>query len=115
MPIVLTTDFNPGDHDPGESYPRAKIDDITINVKQKAVAIVVSFGNVVDDKWSEGVGSKKRRVVIRDTPNAEPPGTDFTDLMATLTNDGENVYDAVKRVAYAKLQELESSLAGTIE
>jgi hypothetical protein len=115
MPIALTTSFNPGDHDPGASYPRAQIDDITISVKQKAVAIVVSFGDMADDRWSEGPGSKKKRIVIRDTPTADPPGTDFTDLMAEITNDGESIYDAIKRIAYAKLQAVESSLAGTIE
>lgn len=115
MPIALTAAYNPGDHDPGKTYPQAKIDSIEINVRRKIVAVILSFGDTVDDQFSDGVGAEKKRVLIRDDDSATPPGTEFTDLMATVTNDGENIYDAIKRIAYAKVQALESSLAGTVE
>lgn len=115
MPILLDTAFDPGDHDPGNTYPRAKIVDITIVVPRQAVAVTLDFGDVVDSIWTVGAASKKLKVVFQDAPYADPPTIAFTDLMATLTADGENIYDAIKRIAYVEAQSVAASLAGSIE
>jgi hypothetical protein len=110
MPIVLTTAFDPGDNDPGESYPKAKIRRIEIQVDNQDVRIIVEHGDDSGGPFVRGVGSKNKTIALNDRD-----GTDYTDFISQATLDGETLYDAFKRLAYAKVQELDAALAGTVE
>ena len=115
MPIVLTTAASPGDNDPGQTYPKGKVTNINIDILQSFVQVTMQFGDDPGSVWGRGPGLRMRRFTIQDNPSADPATTDFTDLLATLTNDGENIHDAIKRIVYAKLQADNPELDGTVE
>jgi hypothetical protein len=110
MPISLTTPFDPGDHAPGQTYSKAKIILINIDLDSRKLDILVDFGEAVGDQWQRGVGAKKRRFFIKDSESSP----DFSNLMGRATLEGESLHEAVKRVAYAYIQTVDASLSGTV-
>ena len=111
MPIALTTPYNPGDHDPGNTYPKAKIQTLVVDIFGKKVEITVLYGDIVDDAFVRGTGSRNKRFTIDDANGS----TDYTDFISQLSNDGETFYDCGKRLAYAWLQANHAEFAGTVE
>lgn len=72
--ILLTTPANPGDNDPGKSYPRAKVVRATIDLVRETADIVVVYGDVDGDDWVvgtspngvEGMQRQHHRIEIAD-------------------------------------------------
>ena len=108
MPVLLTTAWNPGDADPAKTYPRAQISSLTVKPKDKAIHIVIEFGDVVANEWVRGDASPQKGYLVS--------GTDYDTMIAATTETGDNdvIYAAAKRVAYEWLI-AEGHLAGTIE
>lgn len=118
MPISLTTAFNPGNFDSGNTYPRAKIVAIHFLSVQSQLRIKVDFGDVSEGLWVSGGGDKEmpqkmRHYLIRDDAEAET--TDYSDLIADAPEEGETTYEAVKRAVYAYLIDNVAELAGVVE
>jgi len=108
MSIALTTNFDPGDHDAGQSYSKAKIVDISISTNSKKIDIIVDFGEEAGDPlvFTRGAGAKRRRFQIE--------GDDYDTFVAQLSLTDESLYSVFKRLAYAHIQTEDASLAGTV-
>jgi len=111
MSIQLTTPWAPwplgGPIPPETTYPEAKILKITWS-DSKELFVMLQFGHTDQGEWVPGAeGPQKLRFEIRDS--------DFETLASTLTNDGEGIYAAMKRIVYGYLQSAEPNLAGTID
>lgn len=107
MPILLTTASDPGDNDPGASYPRAQILSFGIDTRDKRISFVVGFGDVVDSKWQHGNGVRSKEFSIE--------GDDYDTMIEEVSLADEKVYDGAARVMYAWLQANHSRFAGTVE
>jgi hypothetical protein len=122
MPILLTTPFNPGDLDPGKTYPRAKIysmkwiDQIPGEI-QPAVGVVsnilieLAWGDLVDGApgtWFSGKAAPRKTFMVA--------GDDYTTMLQSLITpeDSGLIYAGVKRVLYQYLID-KGLVAGTIE
>jgi len=104
MPILLTTPFDPGDNDPGQTYPRAKI--IEFTWREGLIEFMVQFGDVSGDDWVQGQGGKPKGFVLTDS--------DYDAVVAEISLTDELVYAGVKRVLYQWLID-NGHAAGTIE
>lgn len=113
MPILLTTPWNPGNYDPGKTYPRAKIVTFTNNTERKAIRVTVDFGDEVEGKWVSGVPDRMRGRM--GTHGHMIDGSAYDTMVAASPDEGETVYDAVKRLLYAYLVANVPELAGTVE
>lgn len=111
MPILLTIPWNPGNYDPGTTYPRAKIVSFFHNTEIRTIRVVVDFGDVVEGRWVSGPAvrssGKGQSYTIK--------GEDYDAMIVASPNESETVYDAVKRLLYAYLIEEVSELEGTVE
>ena len=107
MPIQLTIPFNPGDLDPGKTYPEAKLIEININLQQKMIRLTAVCGEEVSGIWQGGYMSK--------TFNVEIKGEDYDTIILETTISGEDhqIYAGIKRVLYQYLID-EGILEGTI-
>lgn len=112
MPIQLTSPWAPWPHaDAGSvpasvTYAEAQVYKITWTDAPSLLAWV-EFGETVNDEWVPGAYSPAKLRV-------ELTGEDFTTLASALTNEGEGIYDAMKRIVYTYLQTNNLMLAGTI-
>ena len=106
MPILLTTPADPGDNDSGNTYPRAKIYNFSLNTLAKEINVNFAYGDVVDDVWAHGNGLRTKDVGIK--------GADYDTLIAALSNDGEGVYAGAHRLLYQYLID-NGHLVGTVE
>lgn len=114
MPVLLTTPFNPGDLDSGNTYPRAHIVSFTINTVTSAptpgpfIDVTYEFGDVVGGVWEKGAASPRRAAVVR--------GSDYDDMVAEPAIQAESylIYAGAKRVLYQWLID-QDLLDGTIE
>jgi hypothetical protein len=107
MPIRLTTPWNPGNYDPGKTYPRAILTALTIYPELKRIHLVVDFGDVIDNKWKTGDASLPNETTVKEEA--------YDTMVAAVPQEGETIYQAVKRVSYAYLLATVPELAGTIE
>ena len=108
MSVLLTTAFDPGDLDPGKTYPRANIVMQQIAPESEQIVVNYQFGDMVEDAWVKGAASPDK--VVRIT------GADYTALVASAANSQESykIYAGAKRVLYQYLID-KGILAGTIE
>lgn len=123
MPILLDTPWNPGQYDPGVTYPRAKIvrfehsDRMDRSTQPggvtKQVKVTIQFGDMDVDKWVPGDAQKDMSVCIIDDPSGTPHP--YTDIVTDMPQQGENTYEAAKRALYNYLVNAFSELAGTVE
>jgi hypothetical protein len=111
MVITLTTAFDAGSHDSGQTYPKAKITQLNVDLISKEMRVILQYG---DDSsgWVRGAGSKDILEVIVDDPSV--PHTKYTDLVDSATNDGELLGAALERLVYAHMQTEYAELAGTV-
>jgi hypothetical protein len=109
MIINLSTPFNPGDHDPGKTYNKAKVQNILIDMMARKIDFTVTFGSVVDGEWVPGTGTKRLTLTIRNQQGSPA----FTTLMDQLTLDGETLGAAMKRLFIAALKAMNNVLDGT--
>jgi hypothetical protein len=115
MPILLTTPYDPGSSDPGETYPRAKITGFSIDLHAKVVQVRLEYGDVVDGSWVRGKASLEPSVCIENKPAEPGPATtDYDDLVAELPEAEETIYAGAARVLYEYLI-AKGILSGTIE
>lgn len=122
MPILLTTPWDPGNFDAGNTYPRAKIlgfhyremlplVDPEGSGSEFELDIVVDFGDIVEGNWVPGSApGKTKSIHITDGEEAE-----LTDLMSTVSQADETAYEVVKRAIYAYPVANIAELAGTVE
>lgn len=106
MPIQLTTAWDPGQYDPGQTYPRAKIVDFLW--KSTFIRVTVDFGDVSGEDWVSGAARRKEKTYTIS-------GTDYDTMVAEISQTDEALYAGVKRVLYAWLQTNVAELAGTVE
>lgn len=106
MPILLTTAFDPGDLDPGKSYTHVKIVHLEHDVEGQAIRLICKRGYLAGGVFVVGGVSPVMVHQIQDQPSLEPPGTDYTSLVAetVVSGDvGELVYDVNAQHLYQHL------------
>jgi len=111
MPITLTTAANPGDNDPGKTYPKAKIVHFSVNLLQNQITFELGYGDVVDGSWVIGNGVRGKNFTIN--------SDDYATMIAesALQTDGASgyeIYSGAKRVLYQWLIDNEH-ISGTID
>lgn len=104
MPIDLTTDFSPGEMQPGATYTHFKVMTFDCDLFSKRIRCAGYFGTMSGSVFTQGVAMR----------SYEFTGTDYDALVAEVANNGEVIYAGVARVLYAKLQAVDARLAGTI-
>jgi len=109
MPILLTTPFDPGAFDPGNTYPRAKIIQFIHKSVSQKITVVMEVGDVDGEgQWVRGIESRQFAFQIW--------GLQYDNLVANTTpEEGETVYEAVKRSLYEFAIANYPQFAGTIE
>jgi len=124
MPILLTTPWDPGNFDAGNTYPKAKIVSFQhqesfsgpmSDVARKTIKVVVDFGSVDGEgNWvSGGAPNKAKTYSIADHPSGNPHP--YSDLVGDSPIGDETTYEAVKRALYNYLINSVPELAGTVE
>jgi len=114
MSFNLTTAFDPGDLDPGHTYPKANImfqsirPEVGPNGEPVGVFVQYAFGSVVEGSFVKGVASPTRSAFIT--------GTDYDTLVdeAALEAESYKIYSGGKRVLYEYLVD-KGLLAGTVD
>lgn len=110
MPITLATPYSPwpiGSPFEGVFYPKVRISQV--NFLRNFIEVTVQLGdNPGGGEWTVAKEAPDPFLFVFD-------GEEFDALRTALTNDGEEVYDAVKRVIYEHLQTLNPIFLGTIE
>jgi hypothetical protein len=117
MPLLLTTSYDPGDSDPGHTYPRAKIVRVTVDTEAKFIEFIFQYGDEVAGAWVRGKSSPDVLHIIQNAPSEPGPATtDYDDMIAEATTVDEDhvIYAGVKRVLYEWLLD-KGILSGTIE
>ena len=108
MPITLTTAFNPGDFDAGKTYTHAKIVKFAVDIELGAISVTLKFGNVVGGVWTPSV--------LPGTMLIFAYGSEMWETISEkATNEGESVYECLKRVLYAQVMVDNPALAGVVE
>lgn len=93
MTILLTTPFDPGDNDDGNTYPRVKLVNVELMFTESVAVFTFEFGDVVDNKWVKGPGANSKQIIL--TPaqfNNVFSGENITNKVEThLINSGKVV------------------------
>lgn len=105
MPIQLTTPYDPGDADPGVTYPRVIIFELVAHPTISEIELSCHYGTGTSTAWVDGVADP---VVVHIR------GTDYTTIIQALPLSGsERLYDGVSRVHYQYLLD-NGHFSGTI-
>jgi hypothetical protein len=59
MPILLNTPFNPGDNDPGKTYPRCMITGVEMDYNANSIILRIEFGDMVGGRWVSGFSARR--------------------------------------------------------
>lgn len=94
MTIALTTPYDPGDLDPGQSYTHVRILRAVIDNTVPQVELTIVRGFLSGPDFVPGRASPER-VVIKDRPRQG--GTDYADEEAKKPFAGANTYAAYDR------------------
>lgn len=115
MPILLDTPWNPGDADPGQTYPRAKItkfsiepDRIISGSMSGSIVVDIQYGDNLSGSsgsWSRGDASPGYGWMIT--------GSDY-DALVSVTGSSDSIYNDAKASLYNWLLD-NNHLSGTIE
>lgn len=97
MSILLTTPFDPGDNDPGQSYPRARLISMEVYFPGEFMSFSFEFGDVVNGKWVKGPGSQTKTINVNKAQ--------FQTVMT-----GENISSKIEQFLISQ-----GLVAGTIE
>ena len=108
MPLLLTTPYDPGAADPGETYPRAKIRGFSIDTELSRINFDLEFGDMNGDTWEAGTASPRKQHVVEDTDY------DAMVVEETTVGEGHVIYAGAKRVLYQWLLD-NGHEAGTVE
>lgn len=106
MPLLLTTAYDPGDNDPGQTYPRAKV--VAFDWQDDRITFRLEVGDEVGDPavWTFGPGADAKQFILT--------GADYDAVVAEASLASELIYVGVKRVLYQWLID-NGHVAGTIE
>lgn len=111
MKLVLKTPYNPGQNDPGATYPELFITQLTDNRGTGNFQFIFEAGQFVtsDDSvtpmWQKGPGMLSQI--------AQVSGDDYTDAIAAPTIiDTDTPYKAIYRILYSTL--IDKGFAGEI-
>jgi len=107
MPWLLGSAFSPGDLDAGKSYTHLKISHLEHSVRDQFIRVYVDRGYLDGEDWMWAAVGKAQVFLIRDEPAADPAGTDYTDLVATVVVDEDVdalLYDLNSAALYAYLE-----------
>jgi len=121
MPINLAVPVVAGGLDPSTpSYGELKIVDFRFAIEARKLIVTLEYGNTVDGKWIPSnladrfitCAMSDHYEETVDPETGEPVMTTVTDfsqfLLTTMPNEGESLYEAVKRSLYTwVLEELE--------
>jgi hypothetical protein len=92
MPLLLTTPFNPGDIDPGQTYTHAKIEYFGFVAPNNLIEVVLTFGTMAGSVFTKGAVAPNRKYNIT--------GNDFITMVQKLPLGGETTYTAAARELY---------------
>ena len=92
MSILLTTAYDPGDLDPGQTYDHADVHAMSWNVPDKRIHLSCVRGVLASGEVTPGKG----RVIPVTIENVDPD-TDYDDFVALLSNASEPSGDAMRR------------------
>jgi hypothetical protein len=117
MPVLLTTPYNPGDRDPGNTYPRAKLQTFMWverhdgGEKRESINVTIEYGDLDEGQagtWIPGAATPIQRFSVT--------GSDYDAMVAEVatTEEGYAIYAGAKRVLYQWLID-NGHLVGTIE
>lgn len=111
MPVTLTTAADPGDNDPGQTYPKCKVLHFSVDLLAKQINFTLGYGDVVDSLWVIGNGVRAKDFTVT--------GADYNTLItaSAVQGDGDSeyeIYSGAKRVLYQWLID-NSHIAGTID
>jgi len=94
MPIQLDIPFSPGDLDPGNTYPIAKIMYVLLNAVDSIIYVTWTYGTEVSGVFTQGTKAPQQQSIIS--------GEDYDAMVSTLINEECSgvVYEGVKRILY---------------
>jgi len=108
--ILLTTPYDPGSLDPGQSYTHCDATNVSFDTLQKRIHLSVQYGTVSGGELVPGKANAVPQVIAD-----EGGATDYTDLTAILTTGStEGCVDAFRRALCQWLLD-KGHAAGTIE
>ena len=111
MPITLTSAFDPGAFDEGNTYAEAKVLRFEMDTVNKRLDILFSYGATPASDFVVGAAARKERITVQNGPGT----TEFDDFVNQATLDGETFWEAGKRLVYSHMQTMEpTKLAGTV-
>lgn len=86
--IALTDNYDPGDADPGNTYPKADVVHESHNRQAEQINVSFAYGTESGGKLVPGKASAVAMRVYND-PSVDPAVTDYDDMMDLLSNDAE--------------------------
>lgn len=119
MPWLLDSAFSPGDLDSGKSYTHLKIAHLEHSIREGFLRVHVERGYITGGAWVSAPDSLGQLppMMVKDEPAAEPAGTDYADLMATVVavgEEGEAIYDLAAAAIYTFLASKGWIAAGSV-
>jgi len=99
MPIILTTPFDPGDTDPGQTYAAVQIVSMRWALSGY-VEVECQHGNVVAGAWVPG---SKPTTWHSIADNPKTGDKDYSAIVTTKPLEGESVYAGAGRGLYEHL------------
>ena len=111
--ILLTTPYNPGDLDPGNTYPHAVIEEIRILPKERAMFVMLYYGERTGATIDTFTRGKIDPVIYRLADNRY--STPFSDMCGSCypPSTDKLVYDCVCDTLYQKMIDA-GLVAGTV-
>ena len=102
MSILLATPFNPGDLDPGATYTHVELTRFAGDFQGRVITFEFQRGTMDAANHFVPGDLNTLRFVVEDRPARGniPAKTDYTEMMAELTLDGELASSAVARIIY---------------
>ena len=110
MEILLTTPYDPGDADPGQTYARLKLREVRHLVSGKEIRCSCEYGNIVDSAWVPGVASE----IMWHSIHNDDTTQHYDNLVSQSVVAGELVWTAPQKRVYQWLLD-QSVYAGTID
>ena len=94
--ISLTTNYDPGDLDPGNTYPKADVVEAFHNRQIERINVSFCYGTESGGKLVLGKAAVVTMNVVNDA-TADPAITDYDDLTDLLSNNAEKGEAAYNR------------------
>lgn len=95
MPILLTTPKNPGDLDAVSSYTHVEL--ISFRWSNGLIEFSMMYGTMSGNSFVPGKWAPNKHTVSN---NPKTGLTEYTDMIAEVTLDGETAFESVGRIIY---------------